>query len=70
MQPYTVSENDWVSLVPLTPAGTVDVLALEAAARHQRALRIGNFFARLFSRGKRRAAARQVQRDLDRAAIA
>ena len=70
MQPYTVSENDWVSLVPLTPAGTVDVIALEAAARRQRAHLIGNFFARLLSRGKRRADAKQVQRDLDRAALA
>ena len=70
MQPYTASENDWVSLVPLTPAGAVDVIALEAAARQRRAHVIGSFFARLLGRGKRRAAAKQVQRDLDRAALA
>ena len=70
MQPYTASENDWVSLVPLTPAGTVDVIALEAAARQRRAHVIGSFFARLLGRGKRRAQIKQVQSDLDRAALA
>jgi hypothetical protein len=70
MQPYTVSENDWVSLVPLTQAGTVDVIALEAAARTARARVIGGFFARLLKGGKRRSQAKAVQRDLDRAALA
>ncbi|MGE0152586.1 MAG: hypothetical protein AB7R90_08190 [Reyranellaceae bacterium] len=79
MQPYTVSENDWISLVPLTPTGAIDVVALEAAVRKERARVLGGLFARLFRRGKRRATqeraqdrleARKVQRELDRAAVA
>jgi hypothetical protein len=70
MQPYTASENDWVSLVALTPAGTIDVIALEAAARRERARLIGRFFAHLLSSGRRRSQAKAVQRDLDRAALA
>jgi len=74
MQPYTVSENDWISNVPLTATGQIDVLALEAAARRERARMVGNFFSRLLGAGKRRAAvkagAKQVQHELDRAALA
>lgn len=70
MQPYTISENDWISKVPLTPAGTIDVVSLEAAARRERARLIAGLFAGLFGAGKRRAQAKQVQRDLDRAALA
>ena len=33
MQPYTVSESEWLSKVPLTVTGAIDIAALEAAAR-------------------------------------
>jgi len=69
MQPYTVSENEWLSEVPLTAAGTIDIFALEAAARRQRARLLGAFFAGLANRWKHRAQAAEVQRQVDRAAL-
>lgn len=69
MQPYTVSESEWLSEVPLTAAGTFDIVALEAAARRQRARLLGAFFARLVHRWKHRSQAAEVQRQVDRAAL-
>jgi hypothetical protein len=70
MQPYTVSEAEWISRIPVTPSGAIDVVALEAAARRERSRLVAGLFARLFSRGKRRAQAKAVQAELDRAALA
>lgn len=69
MQPYTVSENDWVSRVPQTPAGTLDIVELEAAARRERARLVASLFARLARSWRHRGQAKAVQRELDRAAL-
>ncbi len=69
MQPYNVSENEWLSEVPLTAAGTIDIVALEAAARRERARMLGAFFARLANAWKHRAQAAEVQRQVGRAAL-
>lgn len=69
MQPYNVSENEWLSKVPLTVTGTIDIVALEAAARRQRARMLGAFFARFVHGSKDRAQAAEVQRQVDRAAL-
>ena len=69
MQPYTEFENDWVSQVPLTPSGHIDVRAVEAAARRARAQVLAALFARLAGSWKRRAQVAAVQRELDRAAL-
>ena len=69
MQPYTEFENEWISETPLTPAGHIDVVAVEAAARRARARMLGHAFARLFGSWKGRAQAATVQRELDRAAL-
>lgn len=69
MQPYTVSENDWISSVPKTPAGSLDIVALEAAARREQARLIAALFARLANVWRHRRQAKAVQRELDRAAL-
>lgn len=69
MQPYTEFENDWVSQVPLTPSGHIDVRAVEAAARRARAQILASLFARLVGSWKRRSQVATVQRELDRAAL-
>lgn len=69
MQPYNVSENEWLSKVPLTATGSIDIISLEAAARQARARMLGALFVRLAKGWKRRAQAAEVQRQVDRAAL-
>jgi hypothetical protein len=69
MQPYTVSETEWLSKVPLTATGAYDIFALEAAARRARARMLGAMIVRLASAWKHRAQAAEVQRQVDRAAL-
>lgn len=69
MQPYNVSENEWLSKVPLTATGSIDIIALEAAARQARARMLGALFVRLSKTWKHRAQAAEVQRQVDRAAL-
>ena len=70
MHPYTEAENEYLSMpVPLTPGGHIDILAIEAEARHARAAMIAGYFAFLFGALKRRRQAQEVQRQLDRAAL-
>ena len=73
MQPYTDIENDWLSSVPLTPNGHIDVVAVEAAARQERARMLAQLVRQAFAwfgaSRRRRAQAAAVQRELDRAAL-